>query len=173
MCLSKTFFISEECCSVAQSSPTLCNSMDCNMPGFLVLHYLPELAQTHIHWISDAIPPSCALSSTSPPPSIFPSIRVFSNESALHIWWPEYWSFSFSISPSDEYSGLIFIRLDWVDLLAAQGTIKSLLQHCSVKHQFLSIQPSLWPNSHNCTNYWKNHSFDYMDFWWQSNLSAF
>ena len=66
------------CCSVVQLSLTLCNPMDCNMPDFLVLHYLPELAQTHIHWVSYAIPPSCALSSTSPPPSIFPSIRVFS-----------------------------------------------------------------------------------------------
>ena len=76
-------------------------------------------------------------------PSIFPSIRVFSNESALHIRWPEYWSFSFSLSPSNEYSGLISFRMDWLDLLALQGTLKSLLQHHSAKHQFFGAQFSL------------------------------
>ena len=81
-------------------------------------------------------------------PSIFPSIRVFSNELALCIRWPKYWSFGFSISPSNEYSGLISFRIDWLDLLAIQGTLKSLLQHHSVKHQFFSTQLSLWSNSH-------------------------
>ena len=87
-------------------------------------------------------------------PSIFPSIRVFSNESALHIRWPKYWSFSFSISPSHEYSGLTSFRIDWFHLLAVQGTLKSLLQHSLLmlltfqKHQFFGIQPSLWSNSH-------------------------
>ena len=82
-------------------------------------------------------------------PSIFPSIRVFSNESALRIRWPKYWSFSFSISPSNEYSGLISFRMDWLDLLAVQGTLKSLLQHHTVqKHQFFSTQLSLWSSSH-------------------------
>ena len=81
-------------------------------------------------------------------PSIFPRIKVFSNESVLHIRWPKYWSFSFSISPSNEYSGLISFRIDWLDLLAFQGTLKSLLQHHSSKHEFFSTQPSLWSNSH-------------------------
>ena len=82
------------------------------------------------------------------PPSIFPSIRVFSNESDLHIRWPKYWSFSFSISPSSEYSGLISFRMDWLDLLAVQGTLKSLLQHHNSKASILGAQLSLWSNSH-------------------------
>ena len=81
-------------------------------------------------------------------PSIFPSVRVFSNESALHIRWPKYWSFSFSISPSNEYSGLIFFRMDWLEILTIQWTLKSLLQHHSSKHQFFGTQLSLWSNSH-------------------------
>ena len=81
-------------------------------------------------------------------PSIFPSIRVLANESVLRIRWPKYWSFSFSISPSNEYSGLISFRMDWLDLLAVQGTLKSLLQHHSSKHQFFSTRLSLWSNSH-------------------------
>ena len=81
-------------------------------------------------------------------PSIFPSIRVLSNESVLHIMWPKYWGFSFSISPSNEYSGLISFRMDWLDLLAVQGTLKSLLQHTVQKHQFFGTQPSSQSNSH-------------------------
>jgi len=115
---------------------TLCNPMDCGMPGFPVYHQLLELAQTHVHWASDAIQPSHPLSSPSPP-SIFPSIRVFSNESVLHIRWPKYWTSSFTISPSNEYSGLISFRMDWLDLLAVQGTLKSLLQHHSSKASIL------------------------------------
>ena len=84
-------------------------------------------------------------------PSIFLSIRVFSNESALCIRWPKYWSFSFSISPSDEYSGLISSRIDRLDLLAVQGTLKILLQHHSLKASLFHTQPSLWSNSHTCT----------------------
>ena len=113
-----------------------CNPMDCSMPGFPVLHHLPELTQTHVHPIGDAIQPSHPLSSPSLP-SVFPSIRVFSNESALGIRWPKCWSFSFSISPSDEYSGLISFRIDWFDLLAVQGTLKSLLQYHSLKASVL------------------------------------
>ena len=93
-------------------------------------------------------------------PSIFPSIRVFSNESALHIRWQKYWSFSFSISLSNEYSGLISFRMDWLDLLAVQGTLKSLLQTTVQKHQFFCAQLSLWSNSDIYTWLWKNHSFD-------------
>ena len=110
--------------SVAQSSLTLCNPMDCPTPGFSVHHQLPELSQTHVHQVGDAIQPSHPLSSPSPPASIFPSIRVFPKESVLHIRWPKDWSFSFSISPSNEYSGLISFWMDWLDLLAVQGTLK-------------------------------------------------
>ena len=108
--------------------------MDYSMPGFPVHHQLPELAQTHIHRVSDAIQPSPPLLLL---PSIFPSIRVFFNESVLHIRWPKYWSFSFSISPSNEYSGLISFRMDWFDLLVVQGTLMSLLQHHSSKPSIL------------------------------------
>ena len=111
--------------------------MDCSMPGSPVHHQLLEIAQTHVHWISDAIQPSHPLSSPSPPASVFPSIRVFSNESVLHIRWLKYWSFIFSISPSNEYSGLISFRIDWFYLLAVQGTLKSLLQHPSSKASVL------------------------------------
>ena len=99
------------------------------MPGLPVHLQLLELAQTHVHQAGDAIQPSHPLSSPSPPASIFPSIRVFSNESVLRIGWPKYWSFSFSMSPSNEYSGLISFGVDWFDLLVVQGTLTSLLQH--------------------------------------------
>ena len=114
--------------------------MDCSTPGFPVHLQLPELTQTHVHQVSDAIQPSHPLSSPSPPasgPLIFPSIRVFSNESILHITWPKYWSFRFSISPSNEYSGLISFRMDWLDLLSVQATLKSLLQYHSSKASVL------------------------------------
>ena len=101
-------------CSVAKSCLTLCAPMNCNMPGFPILRYLPEFAQTHVHSLSDATQPSHSLLSPQLP-SIFPSIRVFSGESSLHIRWPTFWSFSFSISPSSEYSGLTSFRSDWFD----------------------------------------------------------
>ena len=126
------------CCSVTQSRATLCDPMDCSTPGFPVLHYLLELDQAHVHWFG--VMPSNHLVLCCPLlllPSIFPSIRVFSNESALPIRWPKYWSFSFSISPSNEYSGLIFFRIDWFDLLAVQSTLKSFLQHHSLKASIL------------------------------------
>ena len=107
--------------------------MDCSMPGFFVHHQLPELTQTHVHGVSDAIQPSHPLSSPLLLPSIFPSIRVFSSELVLSLRWPKYWNFSFSISPSSEYSGLISFRMDWFDLLAVQGTLTSLLQYHSSK----------------------------------------
>ena len=122
--------------SVAQSCPTLCNPIDCSMPGFPVHHQLPELTQTHVHRVSDAIQPSPPLSALLLS-SIFPSIRVFSNDLVLRIRWPKYWSFNFSISPSNEYSGLISFRMEGLDLLAVQGTLKSLLQHHSSKASFL------------------------------------
>ena len=122
-------------CSVKFSHSAVSNSlhpMDCSMPGYPVHHQLPELAQTHVHWVGDAIQPSYPLSPLLLP-STFPSIRVFYNESVLHIRWTKYRSFSFSISPSNEYSGLIYFRMNWFDLFTVQGTLKSLLQHHSSK----------------------------------------
>ena len=116
------------CCSVTQPCPTLCNPMDCSTPGFPVLHHLQEFVQTHVHRVGDAIQPPHPLSSPSPPAFNLPNIRVFSKESVLRIRWPKYWNFSFSISPSNEYFRLISFRMDWLDLLAVQGTLKSLLQ---------------------------------------------
>ena len=111
--------------------------MDYSKPGFHIHHQLLELTQTHVHCVSDAIQPFHPLPSLLLPPSTFPSIRVFSNELVLHIRWPKYWSFSFSISPSNECSGLISFRMDWYDLFAVQWTLKSLLQHHSSKASIL------------------------------------
>ena len=127
--------------SVTHSCPTLCNPMDSSTPGLPVHHQILELAQNHAHQVSDAIQPSYPWSHPFLP-SIFHSIRIFSHESALHTRWPKYWSFSFSISPSNEYSGLISFRMDWLDLLAVQGTLKSLLQHQFLKHRFFGAQLS-------------------------------
>ena len=123
--------------SVAQSCPTLCDPMNHSTPGLPVHHQLPESTQTHVHQVGDAIQPFYPLSSPFLLPSNFPSVRVFSNESALHMRWPKYWSFSFNISPSNEHPGLISFRMDWLDLLAAQGTLKSLLQYHSPKASIL------------------------------------
>ena len=117
--------------SVAQSRPTLCNPMNCSMPGLPVHHQLPESTTP---MSLESVMPSNHLILCRPLlllPSIFPSIRVFSNESVLRMRWPKYWSFSFNISPSSEYSGLISFRMDWLDLLAVQGTCKSLISHHS------------------------------------------
>ena len=118
----------------AQLCLTLCDPMNHSMPGLPVHHQFPEFTQTHVHWVGDAIQPSHPLSSHSPPAFNFPSIRAFSNESVLHIRWPKYWSFSFSISPSNEHPGLISFRMD---LLAVQGALKSLLQYHSSKASIL------------------------------------
>ena len=127
--------------AVHSVTQTLYDPMDCSTPGFPVLHHLPEFAQTHIHWVIICHPLLLLL-------SIFPNIRVFSNESALHIRWPKYWSFSFSISSSTEYSGLISFRIGWFDLLPVHGILKSLLCTTIWNHQFFGTQPSLWSNSH-------------------------
>ena len=119
-------------CSVAH----LCDTMDCNTLGFPVLHYLLEFIQTHVHLVNDAIHP-LILCHPLLLPSIFSSVRVFSNELALRIRWPRYWSFSFSINPSNEYSGLTSFRIDWLDFLAVQGTLKSLLQQHNSKASIL------------------------------------
>ena len=109
--------------------------MDCSTPGLPVHHQRPEFTQTHVHGVGDAIQPSHPLSSPSPPA---PNPSVFSNESTLRMRWPKYWSFSFSISPSNEHKGLISFRMDWLDLLlAVQGILKSLLQHHSSKASIL------------------------------------
>ena len=111
--------------------------MNHRMPGLPVHHQLPEPTQTHVHWVSDAIQPSHPLPSPSPPAPIPPSIRVFSNESALRIRWPKYCSFSFNVSPSNEHPKLISFRMDWLDFFAVQVTRKSLLQHHSSKASIL------------------------------------
>ena len=102
------------CCSVSKSHPTLCDPTDCSMPGLPILHCLPKFAQTHVHWVNDAIHHLVLCCLLFLLPSIFPSIRVFSNESALHIRWPKYWSFSFSISSSNEYSGLFPLAVTYL-----------------------------------------------------------
>ena len=134
-------------CSVTKSCLTLCYPIDCSTPGFLVLHCLLEFAHTLVHWVSDAIQPSHPLAPPFLLPSI-PSIRVFSNESALHIRWPKYWSFSYSISPSSEYSRLISWRNNWFDFLTTQQTLKNILRHYILKASVLCSQPSLWSSSH-------------------------
>ena len=123
--------------SVAQSCPTLCDPMNRSMPGLSVHHQLPEVTQTHVHQVSDAIQPSYPPSSLLLLSPIPPTIRVFSNVSTLRVRWPKYWSFSFGISHSNEHPGLISFRMDLLDLLAVQGTLKSLLQHHSSKASVL------------------------------------
>ena len=143
--------------SVTQSCPTLCDPMDYSMPSLSVHHQLLEFTQTHVHWVCNVIQPSHPLSHPLLlPPSIFPSIRAFSNESVL-IWWPKYWSFSFNISPSNEYSGFISFRINWFDLHA--------VQHSSPAPQFKSISTSALsllygPTLTSINDYWKNHSSD-------------
>ena len=136
--LSTCLMFSQFSCSVVS---TLCDPMDCGTPGFPVLHQLLELLKL---MSIESVMPSNHLILCHPlllPPSIFPSIRVYSNESVLHIRWPKYWSFS--ISPSNEYSGLISFRMDWLNLLAAQGTLKELCNTTVQKHQFFGAQLSL------------------------------
>ena len=160
------------CWLVTKPCPTLCNPMGCSPPGFPVLHCLPEFAQIHVHWVDDAIQLSHPLSPSTPP--------AFSlSQHQGHFQWvsyshqmAKYWSFSFSISPSSEYSGLISLRIDWFDLLAVQETLKSLLQHHSWKASIL------WHSAFFITltsihDYWKNHRFDYIDLCCQRDVSAF
>ena len=123
--------------SVTQSCLTLCDPVNHSPPGLPVHHQLLESTQTHVHWVSDAIQPPYSLSSSSPPALNLSQHQGLSNESALRIKWPKCWSFSFCISPSNEHPGLICFRMDWLDLLAVQGTLKSLLQHHSSKASVL------------------------------------
>ena len=127
---------------------SLCDPMDCSTPGFSVLHYLPEITQTHVHWVSDAIQPFHPLSPSSPSSFNLPQHRgLFKRVSCSH-WWLKYWSFSFSISPSNEYSGLISFIMDWLALLAVQGTLKSLLQYHGSKASILWHSAFFIANSH-------------------------
>jgi len=162
----------KNCCSVTQSCLTLCDPKDWSTPGFPVFQHLPKLAQTPIKLVmpSNHFIISCPLLLR---PSIFPSIRVFSSESVLHIRWPKYWSFSFSNSLSIEYSGLISFRMDWFDLLSFHGTLNSLLQYHSSKAPILQHSTFFIVQLSHPHDYWKNHSFDWMDLCWQSNVSAF
>ena len=154
--------------SVTQSCPTLCNPMNCSTPGLPVHHQLPEFTQTHVHQVSNAIQHLILCHPLLLLPPIPPSIRVFSNESTLCMRWPKYWSFSFSITPSKEHPGLISFRMDWLDLLAVQGTLI-----CSPRDskesfptpQFKSINSLALSFLHSPTltsihDYWKNHSLD-------------
>ena len=151
--------------SVTQSCPTLCGPMNHSMPGLPVHHQLPESTQTHVHWVSDAIQPSHPLSSPSPPALILSQHQgLFKWVSSSHQV-PKDWSFSFSISPSNEYSRLISFRIDRLALLAVQETLKCLVQHCSAKAiQLLQFNSSALsflysPTLTSIRDYWKNHNF--------------
>ena len=151
--------------SVAQSCPTLCNPMNCSTPGLPVHHQLPEFTQTHS---IESMMPSNHLILCRPLlllPSTFPSIRVFSNESALPIRWRKYWSFSFNITLSSEHPGLISLQSKGLSKVFSNTTVQ--------KHQFFGALLSLVPTLTSIRDYWKNHSFDYKDLCWQSNVSAF
>ena len=161
------------CCSVTKSCPSLCNPMDCSTPGFPVLHCLLSLLKLML------VMPSSHLILCRPVlllPSVIPSIRVFSNESVLHVRWPKYQSFS--ISPCNKYSREISFRIDWLDLLAVQGTLKSLHHHHCLKvsilwhSSFFMVQLShpYMTTGKSCTT---GNSFDCVDLWWQSDVFAF
>ena len=158
-------------CSVSWLCPTLCHPMDCNTPGFSVLHYLPEFAQIYVHWVSDAIQPSHPLSSPSP------LALNLSQHQGLFQWVGSSHQVAkileLQINPSNEYSGLISFRIDWFDLLAFQGTLESSLaaQFKSINSSVLSFLYS--PTLTSIHDHWQNHSLDYTDLCWQSNVSAF
>ena len=152
------------CCSVAKSCPTLCDPMDSSMPGFLLF----TISQSLLKFMSiESVMPSNHLILCCPLhllPAIFPSIRIFSNEPALCTRWPKYWSFSFSISPSSEYSGLISFRIDWLDLLSVQGMLKNCgAKHHSSKASILALTLLYDSTVTSVHNFWKKHSLDYMD----------
>ena len=172
------------CCSVAQLCPTLCDAMDCSTPGQLFVTPWTVAPQASLSFtISQSLLKHMSIKSVMQSKqlilccplvllaSIFSNIRVFSNESALRIRWPKYWSFSFSISPSNEYSGLISFRIDWFDLLAVQGTLKSLLQHHSSKASILQCSALFMVQlSHPYVTTGKTIALTRC---WQSNVSAF
>ena len=161
---SQAMFLFVQFSSVTQSCLTLCNPMNCSTPGLPVHHQLPEFIQTLVHPVGDAIQPSHPLSFSSPPapnPSQHQSLFQWVNESTRHMRWPKRWSFSFSISPSNEYNGLISFRIDWLDLLAVLRDS----QESSSTPQFKSINSSVLSFLHSPTftsihDHWKNHSLD-------------
>ena len=149
-----------------------CDPTNGRTPSFPVHHQLPDLTQTRVHQVGNAIQPSDPLSSISPAAFNLSSIRVFSHESVLCIRWPRYWSFS--ISSSSENSGLISFRMDQLDLLAIQGAFNSLPQHHNLKASILQCSSFLYsPTLTSTHDHWKNHRFDQLDLCWQSNVSAF
>ena len=134
--------------SVTQSCLTLCDPMDCSTPGIPVYHQLPEIIQTHVYWVSDTIQSSHPLSSSSPPAFNLSQHQGLSKWGGhLCIRWPKNWSFSFNISPSNEHPGLLSLRMDWLDLLAVQGTSRVFPNTIVQKHQFFSVQVFLYSNS--------------------------
>ena len=159
------------CCLLARSCLTLCDPMDYSKPGFPVLFHLPEFAQTHVYWV--LMSPNHLILCCPLPllPSIFPRIRVFSNDLALCIRWPKYWSFNFSISPSSEYSGLISFRIDWFNLLTVQGSLKSLSAPQFEGINSLMFSILYGPILTSLHHYWKHHSFDYLDLCQKSDIS--
>ena len=139
------------CCSVAQLCLTLCDPMACSRPGLPVPHHVPKFAQAHVHCMGDAIQPSFLWCCLLILPSIFAWDRDFPNGLAVLIRWPKYWSFSFSISPSNEYSGLISFKMtDWISLLS-KGLSGVFSSTTVQRHQFFGAVPSLWSSSHNHT----------------------
>ena len=162
------------CCLVAKSRPPLCNALDWSTPCSSVLRYLLELLRfmsIELVMLSNHLILYCPILLL---PLIFPSIVVFSNELVFHIRWPKYWSFSFSISPSNDYSRSVSFRIDWFDLLAVQGT----LAESSPAPQFkcinaLALSLLYGPTLTSVFDYWKTHSFDYSDLCWQSDVSTF
>ena len=153
-----------QCCSVTQLCLILCDHMDWSMTGFPALHYLPEFAQVHIrwHWVSDGILPSHPLMS-SPPSALNLSQHqaLTSRDLAVRIRWQEYWSFGFSITPPNQYSELISLNVDWFDLLAVQGNLRSLLQGHSLKASILQHSALITIRDH-----WEDHNLDYTDLCW-------
>ena len=159
--------------SVTQLHPTLCNHMDCT-PDLPVHHQPLEFAQTHIHQVSDAIQSSHPQLGPSPSAFILPNISVFSSESVLRIRWPKDWSFSFSISPSSEYRGLISFRIDWFDIFTDQGTPRNLIQHHSSKASILQHSAFFMVQlSHPYMTTGKTIDLIGLDLCWQTNVSAF
>ena len=169
-------YISNECCccccSVSQSCLTLCDPRDCSTPSLPVPHHLPEFAQGHVNCIGNEVQSSHPLTPSSPS-----ALNLFQDQ-GLFQWVicllqrQKYWSFSFSISPSSEYSGLISLKIDWLDL-AVQGTFRSFLQHHSSKASILWCCLLYSPALTTINDHWEDHSLDCTDLWWQSNVSAF
>ena len=160
MLSQKYFNQSVQFSPVAELCPTLCDPMDCSIPVHLSITNSQSLLK--LMSIKLVMPSNCLI--LCHPllllPSVFASIRVFSSESVFHIRWPKYWSFSFNISPSSEYSALISFRVDWFDFLAVQGTLKSLLQHHNSKASILQCLAFFMVQLISIHDYWKNHSFD-------------